>query len=314
MYNEEEAEEFIRRRSLRRTNWRQRYDALTPDHQQAIRDAGHLNNELAETNGSLGVIFMMIAMKYKALLRGVRTIASWHLAKLRMLLLFMFFAAFGIAVEMDELQAKVIFMLYTSNWIRRPEGWSETPINRTIDALGQKARLYTRFTADQLRQLMSHLRIPAEFYLDDRRQCFTGEETLIMTLTFIATGEAMYRMLPSKFGMYNPREFGGAMKMLIRHLHDNFYHKITGDSLRMYVPWVDEYRFAIWSRLTSEATVAETRADSGVQGNEYIFHWLPFRYFRPFGFLDDLGIGTPRPVDEFGEDGRTIDVQVAFYR
>jgi hypothetical protein len=173
---------------------------------------------------------------------------------------------------------------------------------------GSFAREYTRFTNDQLRIILTHLHIPEEFRIHERRCQLTGEEVFLISLVYIASGELIYRMLPTHFGMYNPREFGYAFRIFIQYLYNTFYHKITGNCIHM--QWID--KIAIWKKLISSVTRRERRVDGQLHGIEYIFTWIPFLNFRIFGFNDDIAIETCRPTNLQLEDA-VHDIQRAFY-
>lgn len=78
------------------------------------------------------------------------------------------------------------------------------PKNRCIDDLSpDEAYRWTRFTKEQLHLLLLHLRIPEWLPAVTGRYIITGEEVLLVALTRIATGDAFYDFIPSKFGGYN---------------------------------------------------------------------------------------------------------------
>ena len=73
--------------------------------------------------------------------------------------------------------------------------------NRKIESLPPDfSHNYTRFTKEQLRYLLLHLRLPDVVILPRRRYRFTGEEILIVCLARIATGDPWYRLIPNNFG------------------------------------------------------------------------------------------------------------------
>ena len=64
----------------------------------------------------------------------------------------------------------------------------------------------------------------------------------------------------------NENQFGGdtrrftySIRMLTSHLYDTFYHKISGESLQMWIPHIQNFRYAIWDKLRRGATVEEVR-------------------------------------------------------
>ena len=81
-----------------------------------------------------------------------------------------------------------------------------SPKNRRIDDLSpEEAYRWTRFTKAQLHLLLLHLLIPEWLPSTASRWVFTGEEVLLVCLTRIATGDAFYDFIPSKFGGDAPK-------------------------------------------------------------------------------------------------------------
>ena len=131
-------------------------------------------------------------------------------------------------------------IIYVDNSLLEP---FPPPINRRInDITDEWARTNTRFTKDELRQLILHLRIPLQFRLM-LDYVLAGETVLLISLVYMAHATPFY-LLDEKFGG-NPREFGNFFKLFCDHLYTTFYHRISGDALRSYVHKIDEYRYAI---------------------------------------------------------------------
>ena len=100
---------------------------------------------------------------------------------------------------------------------------------------------------------------------------------------------------------------------LIKNLYSTFYHKISGDSMRMWIGQVHEFRSAIWEKLQEGIVDERDRNGRNVEW-EIIY---PANTFRIFGWLDDTDMQTTRPrparVGEAGSaDAR--DTQQAFYK
>ena len=122
--------------------------------------------------------------------------------------------------------------------------------NRTIDELSEDfAILNTRFTKSELRLLYQHLRVPHQFKIRQNRHIMPGEAVFLISLTRTALGCPFYQ-ISDKFGG-NTRHFGNFYRLFVLHIYTTFYHRISGDSLRMYVPKIPTYRRAIWKKLIS---------------------------------------------------------------
>jgi hypothetical protein len=103
------------------------------------------------------------------------------------------------------------------------------PKNRRIDDLSpEEAYMWTRFAQAQLHLLLLHLCIPEWLpsTATASRWVFTGEEVLLVCLTRIATGDAFYDLIPSKFGGAAPN-WSDAFTWFIDHVFTTFYHEIT---------------------------------------------------------------------------------------
>ena len=172
----------------------------------------------------------------------------------------------------------------------------------------------TGLSTGQLTRLSVQLRIPAYFLYEGRRR-FTGEECLLHYLVFNRIGETKLRMSRNYFGG-DPRRFTYSIRIMTNHLYDTFYHKITGDSMRMWLPQINSFRHAIWSKLNEGYSVEESY---DIDTNEatpqrLIFLTIPFASFRIFGFLDDTGFRTTTPgIGSRRVNGFHDDVQRSFY-
>lgn len=190
--------------------------------------------------------------------------------------------------------------------------------NSNIDDLSDigdvTARDMTGLSLGQLRRLYIHLRIP-DVMRYQRRHTFTGEECFLHYLVFNRIGETKLRMSSNYFGG-DPRRFTYSIRIMNEYLYTTFYHKITGDSMRMWLPQINEFRLAIWKKLNDGYTVEERYNSSDLSQNwrTIVLLSIPFDAFRIFGFLDDTGFRTTAP----GITSRRIygffdDVQRAFY-
>ena len=89
----------------------------------------------------------------------------------------------------------------------------------------------TGLSTNQLKKLFVHLRIP-DIMSWKRRYCFTGQATFLHFMLYIRTGGTKSRM-STNFGV-DPRRFTYSIRLTIDHIYDNFYHKISGDSMRFW--------------------------------------------------------------------------------
>ena len=47
----------------------------------------------------------------------------------------------------------------------------------------------------------------------------------------------------------DPRVFTHCVRAISNHLYRHFYHKITGDSMRIWVDSIDQFREVIWEKM-----------------------------------------------------------------
>ena len=113
--------------------------------------------------------------------------------------------------------------------------------NRTIDELSEDfATINTIFTKFEIRILYQNLRVPERFKIGQNRHIILGEAVFLISLTRTALGFTFYQM-SDKFGG-DTRNFGKFYRLFVLHVYTTFYHQISDDSLRMYVPKIPTYR------------------------------------------------------------------------
>ena len=170
-----------------------------------------------------------------------------------------------------------------------------------------EAHEMTGFSKDQLHLLLLHLRVP-QVMISCRQYKFTGEEALLHYSYWNRVGGTKVQMGTNKFGG-DPRRFTYSIRLMTDHLYKNFYHKTSGDSIRMWIPHIHTFRYAIWRKLMDGLTVEE-----GANGTNLVSINIPFNSFRIFGFLDDTGFKTTSPGNERRRVfGFIDDIQRAFY-
>ena len=101
----------------------------------------------------------------------------------------------------------------------------------------------TGLSLEQLRRLYVQLRIPDVLHYQ-RRYTFGGEECFLHYLVFNRIGETKLRMSSNYYGG-DPRRFTYSIRIMNQHLYYTFYNKISGDSMRMWVPHINDFRLVI---------------------------------------------------------------------
>ena len=156
--------------------------------------------------------------------------------------------------------------------------------NSKIDELSaEDSYTLTGLSTIQLTRLCAHLRLPECFRYGQRHR-FTGEECLLHYLVFNRIGESKLLMSRNYFGG-DPRRFTYSIRIMNNHLYDNFYHKISGDSMRMWIPHVDSFCFVIWKKIQQGSTVEETYDTQTFETvtSRLISLDIPYNAFRIFG-------------------------------
>ena len=108
-------------------------------------------------------------------------------------------------------------------------------------------------------------------------------------MVFNRLGDTKLRMAINHFGG-DPRRFTYSIRLMGKHIYETFYHKVSGDSIRMWMPKIIDFRYAVWDILE---TVYSNAVAADV--NRFIFLGIPFESFRIFGFIDDTGFRTTAP-------------------
>ena len=120
-------------------------------------------------------------------------------------------------------------------------------------------------------------------------------------------GETKLRMSHNYF-VGDSRRFTYSIYLMGKHIHETFYHKISGDSMRMQVYKTPGFQYTIWDKLHHGATVEETVHSDNVRADvcSFIFLGISLNSFRIFGFLDDTGFETTAPGCEIRRNILTI--------
>ena len=154
----------------------------------------------------------------------------------------------------------------------------------------------TRFTKEELYQLLVHLRLPSTITTNIRGYKFTGEELLIVCLARIATGDPWCRLIPNNFGGGLSRWTYG-FEWFINFLYEFFYHKVTGNSMKMWVDCMDEFRSVIYKKVTKPPCEIERWVTTGEIDTGIGLHLvdIPFDEFFISFLVDDTNIKCCRP-------------------
>jgi hypothetical protein len=139
----------------------------------------------------------------------------------------------------------------------------------------------------ELQQLLLHWRVPLRMSLSTHS--FHGEESMPIFLHCMRTGTPVTQMASSTFGG-DSRTFSHSIRAMTNHLHETFHHKISGDSMRQWVPSINDFRTATWDQLF--AGLINEKCTDGSEINCEVH--LPLDVFRTFGWLDDTDTRTDR--------------------
>ena len=83
-----------------------------------------------------------------------------------------------------------------------------------------------------------------------QRTRFTGQEVLICFLCWLHQGMTFIELAAFVFGG-DSRDFSYMMKCAVKHIYITFYHKVSGCSLEFWMDYLNDFRAAIFNRLTS---------------------------------------------------------------
>ena len=182
------------------------------------------------------------------------------------------------------------------------------------DMTSSECRELTGLSSNQLKKLFLHLRFPNRMVYPRRYSC-SGEESFLHFMVYLRLGETKLRMSTNYFGG-DPRRFTYTIRMVTNHIYSKFYHKISGDSMRMWIEQITDFRHAIWSRLSNGGSIEEASGNDrqNNSNDQIVFLSIPRDSFRIFGFLDDTGFRTTAPGRSLRRRyGYNIDIQRSFY-
>jgi len=295
------------RRILRRTNWLHRIDALR------VHDIREMNIlwEVASICLEQCYQFVIWAYVVKSVIDTTADgIYQQHLK-----------GVFDVIIDILQLLCSEGYCYYLDFLkisyypeTNRPNEFPPHFNSKIEELLDVDAREMTGLSKDQLRRLYRQLRIPDQIRYE-RRYTFSGEECFLHYMVFNRIGETKLRMSRNYFGG-DPRRFTYSIRLITRHIYNNFYHKISGDSMRMWMSQIKNFRLAIWLKLNDGYTVEERYDATNLLMNltTIVLLSIPFESFRIFGFLDDTGFRTTAPgIASRRVNGFFDDVQRSFY-
>ena len=181
-------------------------------------------------------------------------------------------------------------------YIRRPNRFSPER-NRNFDSFCPRACYRDcRFHKRHLRKIKKHWRIPDVCRYNDRDH--TGEECILIFLATIGTGMTYVQLSDCIFGG-DPRRFSDMFRFVVCHLYDNFRHKITGNSLSLWLPHnVEIFIQAVNRRLERTAVEVLSTDAAGNVTRRLVQDLFDYRNARVMGLIDCLGQGTARLRDQ----------------
>jgi hypothetical protein len=132
--------------------------------------------------------------------------------------------------ELDHLLEQGEALMNIRRWQWAPLA-EMPPRNRSIAELSDEdARSLTRFNKDQLQLLLVHWRISNEIVTEQRYR-FSQEEMLIVCLAKLATGDPWMRLIPGYFS----GDVQCWSRWFVDHLFTLLYHKISGESIELWI-------------------------------------------------------------------------------
>jgi hypothetical protein len=136
--------------------------------------------------------------------------------------------------------------------------------------------------------------------------------------------QVLPRLIPGLFGG-DVRRWSKGFKWFVNHLFTIFYHKISGESIEIWLGQMEYFKRVILDRLAQPAHPIERELfdnDGHPERVQYIIQ-CPIKSWHVYGFLDDTKIQTCRPGSGSVGPGKgpgrprrnnAYDIQWAFYR
>jgi hypothetical protein len=142
-------------------------------------------------------------------------------------------------------------------------------------------------------------------------QCVTGEEALLIFLHHIRHRYSICSAADTIFGGSSPSTF--VLFWIIST--NNFYHKISGDSMSQWTDDIDDFCHAIHNKF-----LMVLYGDPGWH-SDWFRVYIPYETFQIFGWLDDTDIAHNATTaghcscnDNINQREELREIQVAFYK
>ena len=308
---EDAIDEWYPRAVLRRTNWLYRVDALRPSD---VRDMHELlqSIQLCQAHAQQFVIWANVLRFIRSRRMCEDTSRRFRLVDQLIMQMAHLFLSEGYCHYIDYLQ--IAFYPSSNRINNRSIGLRYPPIRcQKIALLGEnESRTLTGLSTAQLHLMLIHLRIPKEIRDRRVRRVFDGEEAFLHYMAYNRLGLTKLQLSLYHFGG-DPRRFTYSIRLICDFIYKNFYHKISGNSMQQWLPYLNDFRQALWSKVISGGTI-ETSAQNDLEMSTLVHVHMPLETFRIYGFLDDTGFRTTAPGREARRKyGFTDDIQRSFY-
>ena len=154
--------------------------------------------------------------------------------------------------------------------------------NRTINCFSDsQANSNTRFSKGELRDILQELfgSQPSNTYTFCKNK-FTYEETVLLALDYMANGVKFSKMVDTYGGDWTRYTY--PINFFSRYIHQKYYHRLSGKSMRYWAPSVPEFRKAIWLKVCFDEN-----------GRKDVF--VDLNRFRTYGWIDAMQHSMCRP-------------------
>ena len=118
----------------------------------------------------------------------------------------------------------------------------------------------------------------SRLYVLQKQIPVSGVETILHYMVFNCPGETQLKSSQNYFGV-DPRRFTYHSIYLVEtHVYEFVYHKVSKDSMRMWMNKIEDVRYVIQDKLRNGTTLEETKYNDslGENKNIYIFLGIPF--------------------------------------
>ena len=288
------------RRSRNRTNWLYRGTAMTTTDRMDLESLQWHVFYLQEILAFIGTAFTTLTV-----IANTRVQQSLPVQRIKNVLDYLCVAVSFITCNIELTYLEIEDRLHFTHTRRSHPAHQNRKISQIVDD-NHSENLFG-FKINELSLLFIHWRIPGTFRQDNH--ILDGEASMLIFLFHIRSGMAYTRM-SDVFGG-DPRLMTYHIRAISDHLYKLFYHKISGDSMRMWTHSIDDCRDAIWNKL--QDGIVNERSSNGLLVDWEV--WIPPETFRIFGWLDDTDLMTTRPRPARSNEVQEMrDTQITFYK